>query len=103
MGYIIIKTTFDNKKDAESIANKLITSKLAACIQISEVESYYMWKGKTEKAHEYKLDIKTSSKNYRKIEKFIKKNHKYEIPEIIAVKIKKASKKYLNWMKGELN
>ena len=99
MGYIIIKTTFENKKDAELITRKLIDAKLAACIQLSGVESYYRWNDKTEKSNEYKIEIKTLSKNYKKIEEFILKNHKYEIPEIVAVKIKKGSKKYLNWIK----
>jgi periplasmic divalent cation tolerance protein len=99
MGYLIVKTTFESKKDAEAIAKKIIEAKLAACIQLSEVESYYKWNNKTENSHEYKLEIKTLSKNYKKLEKLIIKNHKYEIPEIVAIKIKKGSKKYLNWMK----
>jgi periplasmic divalent cation tolerance protein len=102
MGYIIIKTTFENKNDAEKIANKLIEAKLAACIQLSETESYFKWDNKVQNSKEYKLEIKTMSNNYKKVEKFIKENHKYEIPEIIAIKIKKGSKEYLKWMKGEL-
>lgn len=102
MGYIIIKTTFANKKDAEEAAMKILDNKLAACIQLSETESYYRWNNKTERAHEYKLEIKTSGKNYQKVEKLIIKNHKYKIPEVVAYKINKGSKKYLNWMKKEV-
>ena len=102
MAYIIIKTTFGNKKDAEEAAKKIIESRLAACIQLSEVESYYRWNNKTENAHEYRLEIKTLDKNYKKIEKLITKNHKYQIPEIISYKLAKGSKKYLNWMKNEI-
>jgi len=102
MAYIIIKTTFGNKKDAEEAAKKIIESRLAACIQLSEVESYYRWNNKTENAHEYKLEIKTLDKNYKKIEKLITKNHKYQIPEIVSYKLAKGSKKYLNWMKNEI-
>lgn len=102
MEYIIIKTTFGSKKDAESAAKKIIESRLGACVQLSEIESYYRWNNKTEKSQEYKIEIKTLSKNYKKIEEMIIKNHKYKIPEIVATKIKKGSKKYLNWMKGEI-
>jgi periplasmic divalent cation tolerance protein len=102
MGFIIIKTTFDNRKNAESMAKKLIESKLAACIQLSEIESYFKWNNKTQNAKEYKIEIKTNTKNYKNIEKLIKQNHTYKIPEIIAVKIKKGSKEYFNWMKGEI-
>jgi|SRR3989344_2263667 len=103
MAYIIIKTTFESREDAEKIARKIIDNKLAACIQLSEVDSYYRWNNKTEKAHEYKLEIKTLSNNYKKVEELISKNHKYEIPEIIAIKIKKGSRNYLNWMKENIN
>ncbi|MEM4271782.1 MAG: divalent-cation tolerance protein CutA [Candidatus Pacearchaeota archaeon] len=102
MKYIIVKTTFESKKDAEEVAKKLINSKLAACIQLSEMESYYRWDNKMTQAKEYKLEIKTSANNYKKIEKLISKNCKYKIPEIIATEIKKGSKKYLNWMRGEI-
>jgi periplasmic divalent cation tolerance protein len=102
MSYIVIKTTFESKKDAEAIARKIIDANLAACTQLSEIESYYRWNNKTENTHEYKLEIKTLDKNYKKIEELIIKNHKYKIPEIIAYKISKGSKKYLNWMKNEI-
>lgn len=102
MSYIIIKSTFANKKEAEKIAKKIIEEKLAACIQISKIESYYRWNNKIENSNEYKIEIKTLRKNYKKIEELIIKNHKYEIPEIISHKINKGSKKYLNWIKKEL-
>lgn len=103
MEHIIIKTTFESKKDAEEIAKKLINSKLAACIQLSEIESYFRWDNKVQQAKEYKLEIKTSSKNYKKIEEFILKNHKYKIPEIVAIKIKNGSKKYFDWVSSEVS
>ncbi len=101
MNYIIIKTTFENKKDAEEIAKKLIESKLGACVQISEIESYYKWNGKVENSKEYKVEIKTTEENYKKIEELILKNHKYEIPEIVSYKLNNGSKKYLDWIKEE--
>lgn len=52
---------------------------------------------------EYKVEIKTLGKNYKRIEELITKNHKYEVPEIISYKLNNGSKKYLNWMKKEIN
>jgi len=98
MGYIIIKTTTENYKEAEKLAKKIIEAGLGACIQISEIKSFYKWDGKTENSKENKLEIKTKSSNYKKIEELIKKNHKYKIPQIISVKINKGSKDYLNWI-----
>jgi periplasmic divalent cation tolerance protein len=102
MGYIIVKTTVESLKDAENLANKIVEAKLGACVQISEIKSIYRWKGKIENAKEYKLEIKTASENYRKLQEFILENNKYELPEIIAVKIKKGNDKYLNWIEEEI-
>lgn len=102
MGYIIIKTTFENKKDAEEIAKKIINFQLGACIQILKIESYYTWNNKIKKSNEYKIEVKTLDKNYKKVEELITKNHKYKIPEIISYKLNKGSKKYLNWVNQEI-
>jgi periplasmic divalent cation tolerance protein len=102
MRFIIIKTTFAKKKEAEEVSNKIISNKLGACVQISKIESYYKWNNKIEKSDEYKVEIKTTNKNYKKIEEIIVKNHKYEIPEIIVHNLPNGSKRYLNWLKNEV-
>ncbi|MEK6936185.1 MAG: divalent-cation tolerance protein CutA [Nanoarchaeota archaeon] len=98
MEFIIVKTTVESKKDAEDLAKKIIEAKLGACVQISEIKSIYKWKGKIENNKEFKIEIKTSSQNYKKLQEFIIKNHKYELPEIIAIKIIAGYNKYLNWI-----
>ena len=102
MGYIIVTTTIENQKDAESLARKIVEAKLGACVQISEIKSIFRWKGKIEVAREFKIEIKTPSENYKRLQGFILKNNKYEVPEIVAVKIKKGYDKYLNWIEEEI-
>lgn len=99
MSYLIVNTTTANKKDAEILAKKIVSLNLGACVQISEVKSFYKWKGKTENTREFKLSIKTTKNIYKDLESFIIKNSKYELPEIVAIKINKGYKKYLNWLK----
>jgi len=102
MGYIIITTTIENQKDAESLARKIVEAKLGACVQISEIKSIFRWKGDIETKKEFKLEIKTPNENYRRLERFILKNNKNEIPEIVSIKIKKGYDKYLNWIEEVL-
>jgi len=94
---IQIQTTVGKKKDAENIAETLVKNKIAACVQILPISSVYRWKGKIEKAKEYLLFIKGN--NFKKIEKALKRLHPYAVPEIIQIKIPKASKSYSNWIK----
>ncbi len=98
MKFIEIKTTFDNLESAEKFANDLLKARLIACAQISESNSFFLWKGKIDSQHEFILTMKTKRKLYKKIEEYIKSNHSYEIPEIIALPILKGSNEYLKWI-----
>ncbi len=96
--FLVVFTTFDRKEFAERIAEKLLTKKLAACVQMTPIESIYSWKGRIEKAEEYLCTIKTREELYGDVEEIIKENHSYEVPEIVAVPIVKGSDDYLSWL-----
>lgn len=100
--YIIILTTIDNQNSAESLAEQLVKSKLAACVQISNIKSYYRWKGTFEKSDEFLLMIKTEKKIYKEVEQFILSNHSYELPEIISIKIEDGFANYFDWVDENL-
>ncbi len=96
--YCIISTTFNDRKKAKKLIKKLLTGKLAACIQIHEIESFYGWKNKRCNEKEFSLSIKTASHLYKEVEMCILENNPYETPEIIMVPIKKGNKDYLKWI-----
>ncbi len=98
-GYIQISTTTGNKKDAETIARRLVESRLAACVQITgPIKSTYLWKDVIETEEEWLCLIKTVDALYEKIENTILDVHPYEVPEIIAVPVVKGSSDYLSWI-----
>ncbi len=101
MAYLIVSTTVASKKDAEELAKKIVNARLGACVQISSIKGFYNWKGKLEASNEFRLDIKTSSNNYKKLGRFILDNHKYELPEVIAIRFT-GYHKYLGWINGVL-
>ena len=101
--YIQVTTTTETKEQAEQIAQHLVESRLAACVQINgPITSIYRWKGKVETANEWLCLIKTREELFEKVEAAIKKMHSYEIPEIIAMPIVKCSKEYLIWLDDQL-
>jgi periplasmic divalent cation tolerance protein len=100
---IQVFTTTEKKEDAERIARALIDGKLAACVQImGPMESTYRWQGRIEKSVEWFCFIKTTQDAYPELEKTIKENHPYEVPEIIAVPVSGGSADYLAWLKGQV-
>lgn len=99
MKAIIIYSTYPSREEAEKISDLLLEQKLVACSQISEIDSKFFWQNKLDKQNEFMMTAKTLSRNFKEVEKLIKENHSYFVPEIISVKINDISKSYLNWMK----
>lgn len=96
--FIIVRTTTDNKEEAENLALSMVKNKLAACVQIYPINSFYTWDDKIENDKEFMLEIKTTSDNFEKVRDFILKNHSYEVPEIIVLPILYGSGEYLEWI-----
>lgn len=72
------------------------------CVSIIKIEkSVYMWTGKIVEKMEYQLVVKTMEK-FEIVEKVIKQNHDYQIPEIISINVNKANKEYLKWANGKI-
>jgi periplasmic divalent cation tolerance protein len=95
----LIYCTCPNQEAAAKIAQRLISDKLAACVNILPgVSSVYEWQGQIETAQEHLLLIKSPKARYAAIEAAIKALHPYELPEIIAVAIESGSAEYLQWI-----
>ena len=100
---LIVLTTTPNLAEAESLAQKIVEAKLAACVQIlPQIVSFYIWENKLQKDSECLLLIKTLAEKYAELEKFIQVNHSYQTPEIVAINAEKVSEHYLNWMNNYL-
>lgn len=100
--YSIILTTVSLETEAEDLAEKLLETKLAACIQIWKIKSLYRWDEKIERSNEYLLSIKTKSDLFVKVSELIKQNHTYETPEIVQIPITNGLNEYLSWINNSV-
>ena len=102
MSEIVVFSNVDSQEKAESIALKLVENRLAACVNIiPNIKSIYRWEGGIQNESESTMIIKTVDEKYDDLEKAIKELSGYEVPEIIAVDIKKGLKEYLGWLNKE--
>lgn len=99
MKAVIIQTTTSSKEEAKNIAEILIKYKLAACIQLKEIESIYNWDGKLCCERETLLSIKTKKELFSKVKSKILELHSYDTPEIIELDISNISEDYLKFIK----
>ena len=95
----VIFITCPNFKSASKITDNLLEKKLVACVNIiPKIKSAYWWKGKILKHSEVLMIMKAKTKLYDVIEKEVKKLHPYTVPEILAFKIDRGNKDYLDWI-----
>ena len=99
MKAIIVKTTCASKEEAKYIANILVKERLAACVQLNEIESIYFWKDEICSDNETLLSIKTKKELFSKVQSIILELHSYDVPEIVEIEISNISEDYLKFIK----
>ncbi len=99
----IVLSTAGSEEEARNIANHLVESRLAACVNIvPQIESVYRWQGKVESGREWLLVIKTSAELFPAVRHAIREMHSYELPECVAIVIEDGSAEYLQWLADSL-
>lgn len=97
-GMVLMLTTVPDRAVAAQLAEMLVRERLAACVQISAIESWYPWEGAVEQAHEHRLHIKTTALLADRVERRIAGLHPYAVPEIVTLAIDGGSADYLGWI-----
>ena len=83
---------------ADKIARTLVDERLAACVNVTLVRSYFIWRDKPSDEREEIMIIKTEQRMLDKLKARIKELHSYELPEIIALPIIAGDEGYLQWI-----
>ena len=95
--HCVIFITAGSKEEADKISRGLVESKLAFCVStLPKVQSTYYWEDKIHVDEEFLLIVKTRQDQYEALETWVKNNHSYEVPEIIALPIEQGLPAYLN-------
>lgn len=99
--YIIIYCTVPSDEVGNMIAEEMVSSRLAACVNmIPRISSIYRWQEKVCHDLENLLIIKSKKSLFDKISLKISEIHPYDVPEIISVDITGGSEPYLAWLAG---
>ena len=93
----LMLVTHPNKEHAERITRGVIDSKLAACVLVTDVKSFYNWEGKLNEDDEVVTILKTSTEKVTELQKYIETNHDYDVPAIISFQAN-ANQAYGDWL-----
>ena len=101
--YIVIFSTAANTEEASRIAEKLVSGRLVACVNIVPgIQSIYWWNNAVQKEQEVLMVMKTEKSKYQEVERTIKSLHSYEVPEIISLPLENGFEGYLKWIENTL-
>jgi periplasmic divalent cation tolerance protein len=96
---ITIYVTTCNAQQSKTIAEELVSSGLAACVNIvPSITSVYKWNDKLCSDEEQLLVIKSIESRFEEVCSRVKSLHSYENPEIIAMPVAMASQAYRDWV-----
>lgn len=99
---IAVITTTSSREEARLLAGQLVEQGLAACVQISEIESVYRWNGTVQQEAEFRLLIKTEQPLYDAVEQAILNLHSYELPAIFSLALDRIEPAYGIWLQDNL-
>lgn len=98
---LAVVTTVGRRADAQALARALVELRLAACAQISEIESVYHWDGALQQDAEWRVLFKTQRALYPAVEAAILARHPYSLPAIHAWGLAPISAAYAAWIAAE--
>jgi periplasmic divalent cation tolerance protein len=96
--YGVVLVAASSQAEAETIAQALVASQLAACVSMTPIRSIYTWQGQVHQDEEWQLVIKTCLDHFSELEAKVQELHSYEVPELIALPILRGSPAYLQWI-----
>ncbi len=97
----LIMVTAPKREVATDIAEKALSGKLAACVQlVPGLESHYWWEGKVQCDEEILLLFKTRKELTTDLHKLVVQLHPYDTPEFVELPITGGSQPYLDWIKS---
>lgn len=83
---IMVYTTVDSLIDAERLARKAVSEKVAVCVNIiPQGRSIYIWNNAVDQNNECYLWFKTTVDLQDTLIQWIDKNHPYDTPAIIKI------------------
>ena len=98
MKLLAVSTTVATLEAARRIARTLVERRLAACAEITPIESFYAWRGELANDPEFRIVFKTTDERYPAVEAAIRELHTYELPAIDAVVVERTSAPYARWV-----
>jgi len=98
-----IYMTAGNKDEATKIGKELVTSRLAACVNILDnMNSFYLWEGEIQDDREVVMIAKTTEERIPELIEKVRSMHSYDCPCIVSLPVAGGYQPFLDWIAEEV-
>jgi periplasmic divalent cation tolerance protein len=95
---LAVVTTVGDMEGARQLARTIVEGRLAACVQLSAIESFYTWDGALQHEPEVRLVCKTTEAAWPRLHAALLAAHPYALPAIHAVRLDLVHAPYAQWL-----
>jgi periplasmic divalent cation tolerance protein len=101
---VLLYSTAPNSDIASALAEKIITHKLAACVNIlPEIHSIYRWNNEVQHSTEVAMILKTTRAQFEGIQAVFAHDHPYETPCLLMLEVSDGNPPFLAWVSQQLS
>ena len=98
-----IYMTVGSKEEARKIGKALVTTGLAACVNILDnMNSFYVWQGELQDDTEVVMIAKTTEDRVAQLIKKVESLHSYDCPCIVSLPVTGGHQPFLDWIATEV-
>ena len=99
----LLMSTYPTSSSARQAATALLEGQLAACISVSDIQSFYKWNGTLCEDQEQRLIAKCPEHCLDAARELILQLHPYELPQLLSIPIQNdySYQPYLQWIQTE--
>lgn len=93
-----VTTTVATAEQAGALATAMVERRLAACAQLTPIDSVYRWQGELQREAEVRVLFKTTVLLTPALMTAIAQCHPYEVPDIHAETLADVHRPYADWV-----
>lgn len=98
----VVTTTVADADSARRLAQGAVRARLAACVQVEQIESHYVWRGSEHADAEWRLVCKTLPSAAPALRAWLRTQHPYEVPQLLTHEVQ-AEAEYAAWVAQQVN